>query len=163
MVEEDLGEATIAYEDPDEGTVERTVQNEHVAYFQDHWIIKTDETEGGRDTVRRIPAQRVYYVERSVEEFEQEVGTLKDQVQSFTDDLRSKLLGGGDASETGEEPEPYRIEVKSGEPDESGESSGSDESGGDESMESGGSETNGESDDGDRSDEGEGFGEGGAV
>jgi hypothetical protein len=124
MVEEDLGEAIIAYEDPDEGTVERTVQNEHVAYFQDHWIIKTDETEGGRDTVRRIPAQRVYYVERSVEEFEQEVATLADQVQSFTDDLRSKLLGGvGSESGLSEETEPYRIEVKSAEPGERSSSS----------------------------------------
>jgi hypothetical protein len=131
MVEEDLGEATIAYEDPDEGTVERTVQNEHVAYFQDHWIIKTDESESGRDTVRRIPAQRVYYVERSVEEFEQEVKTLKDQVQSLTDDLRSKLLGGGGGGDSGEQPEAYRIEVESGELDEEDEES--DESG-DESI-----------------------------
>ena len=130
MVEEDLGEATIAYEDPDEGTVERTVQNEHVAYFQDHWIIKTDGSDTGKDTVRRIPAQRVYYVERTVEEFEEEVKTLKDQVQSFTEDLRSKLLGGG--SDTGGETEAYRIDVESGEPaerDELDESDdGSDES-----------------------------------
>ena len=155
MVEEDFGEATIAYEDPDEGTVERTVQNEHVAYFQDHWIIKTDESEDGRDTVRRIPAQRVYYVERSVEEFEEEVKTLKDQVQSFTDDLRSKLLGGGgggSGSGTGSETEPYRIEVKDGE---SGESGGS--------GESDGSSESGKSDDNSGSDEDDGFGEGGAV
>jgi hypothetical protein len=160
MVEEDLGEATIAYEDPDEGTVERTVQNEHVAYFQDHWILKTDESDAGRDTVRRIPTQRVYYVERSVEEFEQEVATLKDQVQSFTDDLRSKLLGGGGSgSETGEETEPYRIEVKSGESEESGESS---ESGG--SGDGGGAsgESSG-SDESDGSDDEDAFGEGGAV
>lgn len=130
MVEEDLGEATIAYEDPDEGTVEKTVENEHVAYFQDHWIIKTDDSDEGRDTVRRIPTNRVYYVERSVEEFEQEVATLKDQVQSFTDDLRSKLLGGGGGSETGEETEPYRIEVKDGESDEDEGVGESDESGG---------------------------------
>ena len=63
----------------------------------------------------------MYYVERSVEEFEEEVKTLKDQVQSFTDDLRSKLLGGsggGSGGETGGETEPYRIEVKDGESDE---------------------------------------------
>ncbi|MFC7154642.1 hypothetical protein ACFQPA_04125 [Halomarina halobia] len=114
MVEEDFGQATIAYEDPDEGTVERTVQNEHVAYFQDHWIVKTGEDEEGRDIVRRIPARRVYYVERTVERFEEEVKTLKDQVQSITDDLRAKFLGGGDSGED----DVRRIDVESGEPDE---------------------------------------------
>ena len=32
-LEKDLGAATIVYDDPDEGTVERSVPNEHVAYF----------------------------------------------------------------------------------------------------------------------------------
>ncbi|WP_101295352.1 hypothetical protein [Halegenticoccus soli] len=114
MVEEDLGQATIAYEDPDDGTVERTVQNEHVAYFQDHWIVKTGEDEQGRDLVRRIPYQRVYYVERSVEAFEEEVKTLRDQVQSVADGLRSKLLGGG---ESRGESDVQRIDVESGDPD----------------------------------------------
>jgi hypothetical protein len=94
MVERDLGEATIVYEDPREGTVEWTRQNEHVAYFQDHWIVRVNEDESETDEVRRIPAQRVHYVERSVEEFEEEVSTLRDQVQSFAGDLQEKLLGG---------------------------------------------------------------------
>ena len=98
MVDTDLGEATIVYEDPDDGTTEKTIENEHVAYFQDHWIVKTGEHEQGHDVVRRIPAKRVYYVERSVEEFEHEVETLRDQVQSMADEIRSKLLGGGSLS-----------------------------------------------------------------
>ncbi|WP_115863057.1 hypothetical protein [Halorussus litoreus] len=129
MVEQDFGEATIAYEDPDGETVEETVQNEHVAYFQDHWILRIDEDEQGRDRVRRIPTQRVYYVERTVEEFE-EVKTVRDQVQSVADDLRSKLLGGsetrgggglgggrGTGSDEGGtgEPEVHHIDVESGE------------------------------------------------
>ena len=95
-LEEDIGEATIVYEDPEEGTVDKTVPNEHIAYFQDHWIIKTDEDDQGRDIVRRIPSFKVHYVERSVEEFEEEVATLVDQVQSFADDIRTKIpIGGG--------------------------------------------------------------------
>jgi hypothetical protein len=93
MVDKDLGEATIVYEDPDDGTVEMQVENEHVAYFQDHWVIKRDEHETGQDLVRRIPAYRVYYVERSVEEFEEEVQTLTTQVQSLAEDLRQRVLG----------------------------------------------------------------------
>ncbi|WP_049923635.1 hypothetical protein [Halopiger djelfimassiliensis] len=99
-LERDLGEATIVYEDPHDETVSKTVPNEHVAYFQDHWIIKTDEDEQGHDIVRRIPARRVHYVERSVEQFEEEVQTLVDQVQSFAADLRTKIPVGGDDSES---------------------------------------------------------------
>lgn len=116
MVEEDLGEATIAYEDPNGETVEKTVQNEHVAYFQDHWLVKTGQDEEGRDLVRRIPAQRVYYVERTVEEFEEEVRTLRDQVQSVAEDLRTKLLGGGEDRAVGTgESEVHHIDVETGE------------------------------------------------
>lgn len=95
-LEHDTGQATIVYEDPHEDIVEKTVPNEHIAYFQDHWIIKTEEDEQGNDIVRRIPLGRVYYVERSVEEFEEEVKTIRDQVQSVADNLRSKLLGSND-------------------------------------------------------------------
>ena len=130
MVEQDLGEATIVYEDADGETVEKTVQNEYVAYFQDHWMVKTGEDEQGRDLVRRIPTQRVYHVERTVEQFEQEVKTLRDQVQSVADDLRSKLLGGQSGGSTagrttGGGTESISIDVESGEPptdDESDES-----------------------------------------
>lgn len=92
-MDEDLGAATIVYEAPDEGTIERTLENENVAYFQDHWLLKIDERDG-EDVVRRIPKERVYYVERTVEEFEDEVATLRNQVESFADDLRETLLGG---------------------------------------------------------------------
>jgi len=98
-IEDELGQATIVYEEPDEERVTETVPNEHIAYFQDHWMLKTDEDDHGNDVVRRIPAQRVYYVERSVEEFEEEVKTIRDQVQSVADNLRSKLLGRGDDDE----------------------------------------------------------------
>ena len=123
-LERDLGEATIVYDDPDEGTVRKTVPNEHVAYFQDHWIIKTDEDERGHDIVRRIPARRVHYVERSVEQFEEEVETVLDQVQSFASDLRTKIPvgGGGDreAPEGRADVRPLEIDVEEGEdrPDE---------------------------------------------
>lgn len=103
-LEEDVGEATIVYEDPDEGTVRKEVPNEHVAYFQDHWIVKTEEDERGRDIVRRIPSKRVHYVERSVEEFEEEVKTLFDRVESVATRLQTKIpIGGGDASESARE------------------------------------------------------------
>jgi DNA segregation ATPase FtsK/SpoIIIE-like protein len=95
-LEHDLGQATIVYDDPDEDVVKKTVPNEHIAYFQDHWIIKTEEDEQGNDIVRRIPKSRVHYVERSVEEFEEEVQTVRHQVQSVADNLRSKFLGGDD-------------------------------------------------------------------
>ncbi|WP_254768552.1 hypothetical protein [Salinilacihabitans rarus] len=111
-LERDLGEATIVYEDPDEGTVRKTVPNEHVAYFQDHWIVKTDEDEEGNDIVRRIPARRVHYVERSVEQFEEEVQTLVDQVQSFAADLRTKIpVGSGDDEES--DVQPIEVDVES--------------------------------------------------
>ncbi|RQG91694.1 hypothetical protein EA462_04480 [Natrarchaeobius halalkaliphilus] len=103
-LERDLGEAEIVYEDPEEGTVTKRVPNEHVAYFQDHWIVKTDEDEEGHDIVRRIPARRVHYVERSVEQFEEEVQTLVDQVQSFASNLRTKIPVGGDTSEDEDAP-----------------------------------------------------------
>ncbi|QSW99010.1 hypothetical protein [Haloterrigena alkaliphila] len=122
-LERDIGEATIVYEEPDEGTVRKSVPNEHIAYFQDHWLIKTDEDDEGRDIVRRIPAQRVHYVERTVDEFQEEVETLVDQVQSFAADLRTKIpVGGGGSSGSGggsERPEPHRIDVDRGEPGES--------------------------------------------
>src|SRR6056297_2723667 len=110
MVEEDLGEATIVYEGPDGETVEQNVENEHVAYFQDHWILKTGEDDRDRDLVRRIPASRVYHVERTVEQFEEEVSTLRDQVESVADDLRTRLLGGGGDDRGSDSESPSRSE-----------------------------------------------------
>ncbi len=114
-LERDLGEATIVYDDPDEGTVHKTIPNEHVAYFQDHWIVKTDEDDEGHDIVRRIPSKRVHYVERSVEQFEAEVETVIDQVQSFAADLRTKLpVGGAGEGEDRSEVRPLEIDVEEG-------------------------------------------------
>ena len=112
-LERELGQATIVYDDPEE-TVEKTVPNEHIAYFQDHWMIKVEEDEEGNDIVRRIPSRRVYYVERSVEEFEKEVETLIDRVQSFASELQTKIPVGGDSA-TDEPVDPHRINVEEGE------------------------------------------------
>ena len=120
MVDPELGEAVIVYEDPEEGTVERTVQNERIAYFQDHWIVKLDEDGAGNDIVRRIPLQRVHYVERSVEEFESEVSTLRNQVESVARDIGSTLFG-DDADDVDDrsDDEPETIEVESESDDDS--------------------------------------------
>ncbi|WP_254832002.1 hypothetical protein [Haloglomus salinum] len=121
-MDEELGTATVVYEHPDEGTVERSLENENVAYFQDHWICKIDERDG-EDVVRRIPAERVYYVDRTVEAFEDEVATLRNQVESFADDLRETLLGGGtdgdDREATDDEAtdEPVTVDVTEAERD----------------------------------------------
>jgi hypothetical protein len=120
-LERDIGEATIVYDEPDEGTVEKTVPNEHIAYFQDHWIIKTSEDEQGHDIVRRIPAQKVHYVERSVEEFEDEVQTLVDQVQSFASDLRTKIPVGSGAEQRQRDDEavqPINVDIEEPDDDE---------------------------------------------
>ncbi|WP_290809994.1 hypothetical protein [Halovivax sp.] len=114
-LERDLGDATIVYEDPHEGTVERTVPNEHVAYFQDHWIIKTDEDDQGNDIVRRIPSRRVHYVERSVEEFEEEIKTLFDRVESVATRLQTKIPIGGGGGREERRDDPYEIDVDAGE------------------------------------------------
>lgn len=49
MVDEDLeyelGQATTVYDDPGEGAVRKSVSNEHVAHFQDHWMVKVAEDE----------------------------------------------------------------------------------------------------------------------
>jgi hypothetical protein len=95
MADSNLGTATIVYDHPEEGTVEKTVKNEHVAYFQDHWMLKRDEDEAGNDVVRRIPVERVHYVDRSVETFEDEIGSVRKQVENVANDIRSKLLGTG--------------------------------------------------------------------
>lgn len=111
MAERNFGEAVIVYEHPEDGTVERTVDNESIAYFQDHWILKFDEDEAGNDVVRRIPLQRVHYVERSVERFEDEIKSFRKQVESFAKDLRATVLGGGDGGESDERRE---IEIETG-------------------------------------------------
>lgn len=124
-LDEDVGRATIVYEDPAEGTVEKTVANEHIAYFQDHWMIKIEEDDQGRDRVRRVPAHKVHYVERTVDEFAEEVGTLKGEIGSVAAGLQEKLPIGGtsdtDAEDEDEDPGEgsVHIDVTDGSPDDS--------------------------------------------
>jgi len=77
----ELGQATIVFDDPDGETTKRVVDNEHIVYFQDHWQLKTGTDEEGNDVIRRIPRQRVHYVERSVEEFQDRVDAMIDQAR----------------------------------------------------------------------------------
>ena len=100
-LDRDIGQATIVYEHPEEGTTEMTVENEQIAYFQDHWTVKAGEDDEGNDVVRRIPKERVHHVDRSVEEFEEEIKTIRNQVQSFAEDIRTKLPIGGRDEEDG--------------------------------------------------------------
>jgi uncharacterized FlaG/YvyC family protein len=82
MAEPELGRATIVYDDPEEGVVETVVENERIAYFDDHWLVKVDTDTEGNDVVRRIPRERVQYVERSVEEFKDKLDQIADEAQS---------------------------------------------------------------------------------
>ena len=81
MVDPELGRATIVYDDPDEGKIETTVDNEFIAYFDDHWLVKIGEDSDGNDVVRRIPKERVHYVERSVEEFQDKLDKVADEAK----------------------------------------------------------------------------------
>jgi hypothetical protein len=96
LSEVELGEATIVFEDPDEGTREVTVQNEQIVYAQDHWAFMSGQDDEGNDMVRRIPRDRVHYVERNVQQFEEEVKTVRHRVESIADEVRQKLpMGDG--------------------------------------------------------------------
>lgn len=53
-------------------------------YFGDHWQVRTGEDDDGNDVVRRIPRERVYHVERSVEEF-------RDRLEAFLDETKSRI------------------------------------------------------------------------
>ncbi|WP_227354958.1 hypothetical protein [Haladaptatus salinisoli] len=80
----DIGTATIVYDDPDEGTTEREVENDDIVYFDDHWLVKVDETDEGDDVVRRIPRERVHHVERSIDELEKKVqGAIEQAKEQF--------------------------------------------------------------------------------
>ena len=81
MDDPQLGQATIVYDDPKEGKIETVVDNEFIAYFDDHWLVKVGEDGDGNDVVRRIPKERVHYVERSVEEFQDKIDKLADEAQ----------------------------------------------------------------------------------
>jgi hypothetical protein len=69
----DTGTATIVYDDPDEDVIEREVENDDIVYFDDHWLLKVGENDAGDDVVRRVPRERVHYVERSIDELEKKV------------------------------------------------------------------------------------------
>ncbi|WP_458188390.1 hypothetical protein [Haladaptatus sp. NG-WS-4] len=84
MPDPDVGTATIVYDDPDDGTIEREIENEDVVYFDDHWLIKVGENDEGDDVVRRIPRERVHYVQRSIDELEKKVqGAIEQAKEQF--------------------------------------------------------------------------------
>ena len=85
----ELGTATIVYETAAEEIEQVTVDNEHIAYFQDHWLFAYGTDDDGNDVVRRVPKERVRYVERSVgeleESFESGVEKAKGKLEELTD------------------------------------------------------------------------------
>ncbi|MGN8216871.1 hypothetical protein ACTG0T_00785 [Halococcus morrhuae DSM 1307] len=81
----ELGRATIVYEGLDGEQVSIDVDNEHIVYFDDHWQVKTGEDDDGNDVIRRIPRDRVRYVERSVEEFQDRVDAAVDEAKERLD------------------------------------------------------------------------------
>ena len=80
----ELGRATIVFETPDGEAESFEVDNEFLVYFGDHWQVRTGEDDDGNDVVRRIPRERVYHVERSVEEFQ-------DRLETFLDETKSRI------------------------------------------------------------------------
>ncbi len=105
MSQLEVGQATIVYEDPEEGTKEVTVENEQVAYVRDHWAVKAGTDDEGNDLMKQIPATRVHYVERNVQQFEEEINTVRHRVESLAGELRQKLpvdLGQGGGQEAGQ-------------------------------------------------------------
>ncbi|WP_255168239.1 hypothetical protein [Natrononativus amylolyticus] len=85
----EVGTATIVYEPTDGDTEEVTVDNDHIAYFQGHWLFAYGTDEEGNDVVRRVPKERVRYVERSVEELEDTFETAVDRAKDTLEELRS--------------------------------------------------------------------------
>lgn len=96
MDEIELGQATIVYDDPEDGTTEVTVDNEEVVYARDHWMLKSGTDDEGNDLMKQIPRDRVHSVERNVERFEDEASTVRNRVESFASEMREKLPVGGD-------------------------------------------------------------------
>ena len=91
MSELELGQSTIVYDHPEEGTTEETVDNEQLVYARDHWMVRSGTDDEGNDLMKQIPKERVHYVERDVERFEDEAATVKSRVESMARDLRQKL------------------------------------------------------------------------
>ena len=125
MEELELGTATIVYDDPDEGVVEETVQNEQIVYARDHWMVKTGTDDEGNDLMSQIPSHRVHRVDRTVERFEEEAGTVRRRVESIAQDLRQKLpvdvgegRGGIGSDRQRHEPQSQTIPVEEGDHEE---------------------------------------------
>ncbi|WP_436929499.1 hypothetical protein [Halosimplex halobium] len=119
MDEIELGQATIVYDDPEDGTTELTVDNEEVVYARDHWMLRSGSDDDGNDLMRQIPKERVHYVERNVEQFEEEASTVRHRVESFASDVREKLPVGGDGQRRhrgghGDDDGPTRVPVTEG-------------------------------------------------
>jgi len=126
MEQLELGQATIVYEDPDEGVVEETVDNEEVVYARDHWMIRTGTDEENNDLMKQIPRGKVHRVDRSVQKFEEQARTVRHRVESFADDLRQKIpvdVGDGRKRSGRERHEPQSQSIpveESGETEETG-------------------------------------------
>jgi len=114
------GQATIVYEDPDDGVVHETVDNEEAVYAYDHWNVRTGTDEDGNDLMKQIPRDRVHRVDRNVEKFEEQAGTVRKRVESLANDLRERIPVGGDGRretmqpETGQTEEARTIPVDDG-------------------------------------------------
>jgi hypothetical protein len=76
-----IGTAVIRYDTPD-GLVEERVDNERIAFVDDHWVLWEADEQSDGGTIRRIPRDRVFEVERDVEELEQTVEGLLDEAVS---------------------------------------------------------------------------------
>jgi|GEM_PF-643427 hypothetical protein len=122
MEEIELGKATIVYEGADGETVEETLDNEEIVYARDHWHVRTGTDEDGNDLMTQIPKERVHRVDRTVEKFEDQAGTVRRRVESLASDLRERIpvdVGNGGRRETmrpesGQEEEARTIPVDEG-------------------------------------------------
>lgn len=85
MPDPKLGKATIVFENEDGEAEHAVVDNEYIVFFQEHWQVKFGEDDEGNDVIRRIPRDRVYYVERSVEEFQDRIDALLDRARDRFD------------------------------------------------------------------------------
>jgi len=112
----ELGQATIVYDDPDGGVAERTVDNESILYVRDHWHVRTGTDDDGNDLMIQIPKERVHRVDRTVETFEEQAGTVRRRVESLASDLRERIpvTGGEDERRDAERTEPTTISVDDG-------------------------------------------------
>ena len=91
MTELELGQATIVYESADGETVKKTVDNEDIVYARDHWHVRTGTDADDNDLMRQIPKERVHRVDRSVEKFEDQAGTVRRRVESLANDIRERI------------------------------------------------------------------------